>query len=166
MKKNWREREQRAVIMVRWDLLPVDARLARQVLCQSQWEVLRLRAQGQTCTQIAGRRGCSKQAVKIAEARALEALAKVGQRAIPSVSALLDAHKGAEVLPESAEPLPADHAMQELRSPGAWHGPNGLERVETALDKLADAFIAGDITWQDAQAKGRELTAARQTLDA
>ena len=118
----------RPALGVRWDVLPPEARTAAAVLSEREWSVLSRRLAGETLTAIAGG-AVSKQAVDHTEKQAMRKLARLAGRALPcSVTAFIHATREA---PSGSDPECAD----------GLHGHTGGES-KTALDKLADAFIA------------------------
>ncbi len=117
------------VLGVRWDVVPPEARAAVACLTARQWDVLCWRLNGESCDSIGERQGCSKQAIHIVERAALGKLAQLAGRALPCsvndfIQATREAPSGANV--EYTDPM------------------NGRTSGESksALDKLADAFIA------------------------
>jgi len=153
MRRTWAERTVRAVVLgVRWDVVPPVARAAVACLTARQWDVLCWRLNGESCESIGERQGCSKQAIHIVERAALCKLAQLAGRALPCsvndfIHATREAPSGANV--EYTDPM---------------NGRSG-RGSKTALDKLADEFIAeaerGPVSaarreWYDRQARQLE----------
>jgi len=110
-------------------VVPPEAQTAVACLTARQWDVLSWRLNGESCECIGERQGCSKQAIHIVERAALSKLAQLAGRPLPcSVNGFIHATREA---PSGADPECAD----------GLHGRTGGES-KTALDKLADAFIA------------------------
>jgi len=118
------------VLGVRWDVVPPEAQAAVACLTARQWDVVCWRLNGESCECIGERQGCSKQAIHIVERAALCKLAQLAGRALPcSVNDVIHATR--------EEPTAAD--VPECAD--GMHGRTGGES-KTALDKLADTFIA------------------------
>jgi DNA-binding CsgD family transcriptional regulator len=113
---------------VRWEMLPPEAQAAVARLTGRQWEALCRRLHGESYARIAKRHGCSKQSVYDAESNALHKLAHLGGRLLPC--SVIDFVRATREAPA------ADNGEY-------MDGMHGRARAgKSALDKLADAFIA------------------------
>jgi hypothetical protein len=113
--------------LVRWELLPGAAQAAATGLSEREWSVLSRRLAGESLAAIAGAE-MSKQAVDYTEKHALRKLAQLAGRALPC--SVIDFVRATREAPAAAAvPDCSLHGRQDLDS-------------KTALDRLADAFIA------------------------
>jgi DNA-binding CsgD family transcriptional regulator len=136
---------------VRWEMLPPEAQAAVARLTGRQWEALCRRLRGESYARIAKSHGCTKQSVCDAESNALFKLAHLGGRLLPcSVIDFVRATREAPAV-DNGEYI---------------DGMRGRAREgKSALDKLADAFLAeaerGPLSearraWYDARARQLE----------
>jgi hypothetical protein len=113
--------------LVRLEMLPGTAQAAAAALSEREWSVLSRRLAGESLAAIAGSE-MSKQAVDYTEKHALRKLAHLAGRALPC--SVIDFVRATREAP-SAVDVP-DCSL---------HGRKCLDS-KTALDRLADAFIA------------------------
>ncbi len=155
MAQTWASRKVRAVLAVRWELLPPGAQLAAGALTAHAWEVIRLRLAGLTCAEIAAKQGVSKAAVYDCCARAINTLSRKGGRAV-SVDAVCKSGRG-DSLPEQDGTVPLTGKVKRVRP---------QDRVESRMESLADAWLAGEVTGEAAAEEGRRLERKLLSLDA
>ncbi len=153
MPQTWASRKVRAVLAVRWELLPPGAQLAAGALTAHAWEVIRLRLAGASCAQIAQKQGVSKAAVYDCCRKAIETLSRRGGRPV-SVDAVCKS--GRDNLPEQDGTVPTGKAKRTRPQ----------DRVENRMETLADAWLAGEVSSQAAEEQGRVLERKLLSLDA
>ncbi len=153
MAQTWASRKVRAVLAVRWELLPPGAQLAAGALTAHAWEVIRLRLAGASCAEIAAKQGVSKAAVYDCCRKAIETLSRRGGRPV-SVDAV--SRSARDDLPEQDGTVPTGKAKR----------CRPQDRVENRMESLADAWLAGEVSTQAAEEQGRALERKLLSLDA
>ncbi len=153
MPQTWASRKVRAVLAVRWELLPPGAQLAAGALTAHAWEVIRLRLAGASCAEIAAKQGVSKAAVYDVCRKAIETLSRRGGKPV-SVDAVCKAAR--DDLPEQDGTVSTSKAKR----------CRPQDRVENRMESLADAWLAGEVSTQAAEEQGRVLERKLLSLDA
>ncbi len=153
MPQTWASRKVRAVLAVRWEMLPPDAQLAAGALTAHAWAIIRLRLAGLSCGEIAAKQGVSKAAVYDCCKKAIETLSRKGGRLV-SVDAVCRAGRQ-DALPEQ------DGTVQTSKAKRC----RPQDRVENRMESLADAWLAGEVTSQAADEQGRALERKLLSLD-
>ena len=130
MQRTWAERTVRAVVLgVRWDVVPPEAQAAVACLTARQWDVVCWRLNGESCESIGERQGCSNRPFTLSSG--------------PHWASWPSSRAVHAVFRERSHSRDAQGAVR-VRSRSAatrMHGRTGGES-KTALDKLADAFLA------------------------
>ncbi len=156
MAQTWAAKRLRAVLGIRWDKVPPEAKAACGAITEYSWSVIRRRLAGQTCKAIARAEGCSTQAVYNCCQRAIESLVRRGGRAV----SINDVRRAAR----EDRKGPA-LACEEVQLPKGIRRCRPADQVEGRMESLADAFLAGRVSADQAARQGRALESELLALD-
>ncbi len=156
MPQTWAAKRLRAVLGIRWDKVPPEAKAACGAITEYSWSVVRRRLAGETCETIARAEGCSTQAVYNCCQRAIEALVRRGGRAV----SINDVRRAARE--DRKQPV---LTCEEVQLPRGVRRCRPADQVEAKAEALADAFLAGKVSAAQADRQGRALESELLALD-